>query len=441
MTPPPQADGGLRTVTVVGVQWGDEGKGKVVDLLSEQADIIVRFHGGHNAGHTLVVGGERMIVHVVPAGVLHRGKVCVIGNGVVVDPGVLLQEIAALRARGHLQRDEDLRVSEQAHVVMPYHRAIDLARERRRGSDRIGTTGRGIGPAYEDKMARVGIRLVDLLEPATFRECLARNLDDKNLYLRAVLGEDGFAFQEVLDEYTRYAEALRPFVGDTAHFLEDAIAGGKRVLFEGAQGAMLDIDHGTYPFVTSSTTLAGGVAAGAGIATRAPGGVVGICKAYTTRVGSGPFPTELNDATGDKLRQDGGEYGATTGRPRRCGWFDAVVVREAVRLNGLTSLAVTKLDVLRGLPRLRLCVEYRLDGAPVLVPPASAAAWNRLMPVYAEMDGWTEDLSGVRDVDGLPPAARRYVARLEELAGVPLSLVSVGAGREETIVVRDPYRR
>jgi adenylosuccinate synthase len=428
-----------RTTAVVGVQWGDEGKGKVVDLLTEQADIVARFHGGHNAGHTLVVDGHQVILHLVPSGALHPGTVCVIGNGAVVDPAVLLEEIATLRGQGHLQGDGRLRVSELAHVVMPYHREIDLARERRRGEGRIGTTGRGIGPCYEDKMARVGIRLVDLLEPATFREQLARNCEDKNLYLRAIHDADGVVFDDVLEAYGGYAEALRPFVGDTSHFLDSAIRAGQRVLFEGAQGTMLDIDHGTYPYVTSSTTVAGGIAAGTGIPAQRIGAIVGICKAYTTRVGSGPFPTELDDDTGEKLRRDGAEYGATTGRARRCGWFDAVIVRETARLNGLTSLAVTKLDVLRDMPRLRLCVEYHLDGAAISVPPAAAAAWKRLLPVYEEMEGWSEDLSGARQMDDLPKAAQRYVARLAELAGVPVSLVSVGAGREQTIVLQDPY--
>lgn len=436
--PPTHSEALANTAAVVGVQWGDEGKGKVVDLLSEQADIVARFHGGHNAGHTLVVDGQQVILHLVPSGALHPDTVCVIGNGTVVDPAVLLEEVATLRGRGHLQGDTSLRVSELAHVVMPYHREIDLARERRRGEDRIGTTGRGIGPCYEDKMARVGIRLVDLLEPATFREQLARNCEDKNLYLRTLLGANGVVFDEVLEAYRRYADALRPFVGDTSHFLDSAIRAGQRVLFEGAQGTMLDIDHGTYPYVTSSTTVAGGIAAGTGIGAQRIGAIVGICKAYTTRVGSGPFPTELDDDTGEKLRRDGGEYGATTGRARRCGWFDAVIVRETVRLNGLTSLAVTKLDVLRGMPRLKLCVEYQLDGARVSVPPASAAAWCRLRPVYDDMEGWSEDLSGARQMDDLPKAAQRYVTRLAELAGVPLALVSVGAGREQTIVLNAP---
>jgi adenylosuccinate synthase len=427
------------TVAVIGAQWGDEGKGKIVDLLSEHADVVVRFQGGNNAGHTLVVGGERLILHLIPAGALHPGKVCVIGNGVVVDPGVLLEELTELRARGYLQGDHRLKVSEQVHLVTPYHRAIDLARERRRGAAKIGTTGRGIGPAYEDKMARTGIRVADLMDEEMFRDRLAQNVEEKNLYLGAMFGEKPLAFEGILEQYSGYREALRPFVADTSRFIDEAITSGRRILFEGAQGTMLDIDHGTYPYVTSSTTVAGGVAAGAGIAVQQIRAVVGIAKAYTTRVGEGPFPTELQDETGERLRRDGGEYGATTGRPRRCGWFDAVVTRKAARINGLTGLAVTKLDVLRGLPRLQLCVGYAIDGHVIDYPPGSVRLWDRVQPVYEEMEGWTEDLSAIRQLEDLPRAARRYVARIGELSGAPVNLVSVGAGREQTIVITDPF--
>lgn len=426
-------------LAVVGAQWGDEGKGKIVDLLSEQADVVVRFHGGNNAGHTLVVGDERLILHLIPAGALHPGKICVIGNGVVIDPGVLLKEIAMLRKGGHLQDDGTIKVSEQAHVIMPYHRLLDHARERRRGAGKIGTTGRGIGPAYEDKMARVGIRVADLMDEATFRERVAENLEEKDRYLQVVLGEPPLERQRILDEYNEYRESLRPYVTNTSRFVDDAIASGRRVLFEGAQGAMLDVDHGTYPYVTASTTLAGGVAAGVGIAPHRIDGVIGISKAYTTRVGEGPFPTELCDAVGEKLRNDGDEYGSTTGRPRRCGWFDAVIVREGARLNGMNSLAVTKLDVLRGLSPVRLCVGYLVDGVQSEQLPATGRAWRRVQPVYEEMEGWSEDLSGIRRLEDLPLAARRYVARLEELGGPSLSLISVGARRDEVILVRDPF--
>jgi adenylosuccinate synthase len=430
---------GGHAIAVIGAQWGDEGKGKVVDLLAEQADVIVRFQGGNNAGHTLVVGGDRLVLHLIPAGALHPGKVCVIGNGVVIDPAVLLDEITALRRRGHLRDDAAIKVSARAHLIMPYHRLLDRARERRRGHDKIGTTGRGIGPAYEDKMARVGIRVADLMDEATFREALARNLDEKNAYLAAVLDEPPLEAGEILEQYGRFRELLRPYVSNTSRFVDEMLTSGRRVLFEGAQGTMLDIDHGTYPYVTSSTTIVGGVAAGIGVAARRLGAVIGITKAYTTRVGEGPFPTELVDQVGEKLRNDGDEYGATTGRPRRCGWFDASVVREAVRLNGCTSLAVTKLDVLSGLPRLRLCTGYAVDGVALDEHPMTARDWGRVQPLYEEMDGWTERLSDARRVADLPRAARAYVDRLEALCGVPLSIVSVGAAREQTIMVRDPF--
>jgi adenylosuccinate synthase len=429
----------VSTLAVIGAQWGDEGKGKVVDRLAEHADVVVRFHGGNNAGHTLVVGGERTVLHLIPSGVLHAGTVCVIGNGVVVDPEVAVAELAALRARGYLLDDACLKISEQAHVIMPYHRAIDRARERLRGAGKIGTTGRGIGPAYEDKMARVGIRFADLMDEEAFRETLTRNLEEKNIYLAAILGEKTLDFQEIFDRYCGYRDALSAHVTNTSRYLDDAIRSGRRVLFEGAQGTMLDVDHGTYPYVTSSNTVAGAVAAGAGIAPQRIRAVVGISKAYATRVGSGPFPTELTDAIGDKLRHDGDEFGATTGRPRRCGWFDAVVVREAVRLNGLTGIALTKLDVLRGITPLRLCTGYTLDGERLAYPPASGRAWARLHPVYEELDGWTEGLSAARRLEDLPAAVRRYVTRLEELVGAPVVLISVGAGREETIVLRDAF--
>ncbi len=429
-----------RTLVVVGAQWGDEGKGKIVDLLAERSDVIVRFQGGNNAGHTLVVGGEKTILHLVPSGVLHKGKVCVIGNGVVVDPLVLFEEVEGLRRRGFLERNEDLRISEQAHLILPYHKAIDLARERLRGHGKIGTTGRGIGPAYEDKVARIGIRVVDLLEPETFREKLEANFHEKNAYLGSMLGEPALKFEETFEEYLRIGERIRPHVIDTSRFLDASIREGKTVLFEGAQGSMLDVDHGTYPFVTSSNCVAGAVVAGSGVPACLVRSTLGITKAYTTRVGSGPFPTELHDALGEKLRHDGDEFGSTTGRPRRCGWFDAVVVRHAARLSGLDGLAVTKLDVLEGLDPLRVCVGYRTDGEVIEHIPASARKLAAVEPVYEELPGFTGDLSRARRLEDLPASARRYLDRLAELTGVPIRLVSVGAGREETIVVSDPFQ-
>ena len=428
-----------KTLVVVGAQWGDEGKGKVVDLLAERSDVIVRFQGGNNAGHTLVVGGVKTVLHLVPSGVLHPGKTCVIGNGVVVDPLVLLEEVEQLRRRGLLSRDDDLRISEQAHLILPYHKAIDLARERLRGRGKIGTTGRGIGPAYEDKMARIGIRVVDLLEEGTFRDKLRATLEEKNAYLRGMLGEQEIAFDEVFDPYRRIGERLRPHVADTSSFLDAAIRGGRRVLFEGAQGTMLDVDHGTYPYVTSSNCVSGSAAAGSGVAPALVRRSLGITKAYTTRVGSGPFPTEQTGELGDRLRRDGDEYGATTGRARRCGWFDAVVVRHAARLSGLDGLAVTKLDVLTGVDPLRICVAYRIAGKTVDSVPASCARLSTAEPVYEELPGFSGDLSRATRPEDLPDAARRYLDRISELTGVGVQIISVGARREETLVVDDPF--
>ncbi len=425
----------MSTVIVVGVQWGDEGKGKVVDILARDADIIVRFGGGNNAGHTLLVGEQKTVLHLIPAGVLHQGKICVIANGVVVDPEVLVSEMTALRARGYLTDDACLKISDEAHLIMPYHKAIDLARERLRGKGEIGTTGRGIGPTYEDKMARTGIRFVDLLEEETFREKLERNLEEKNIYLRSILKEQAMEFDVIYDAYRRYGDRLRRYVTDTALYLHDAIDAGRRILFEGAQGTMLDVDHGTYPYVTSSNTVAGAVCAGAGIGLNESQAIVGICKAYTTRVGNGPFPTEERGPIGERLRETGDEFGATTGRPRRCGWFDAVLVRQAARLNGLTGIALTKLDVLTGMDPLRICIAYRANGERFTRVPASTRLLDAAVPEYEEMPGWTTPLSAARTVAELPANARRYVARLEELTATPITMISVGAEREDTIVV------
>jgi adenylosuccinate synthase len=425
----------MATTIVVGVQWGDEGKGKIVDLLARDADIVVRFGGGNNAGHTLLVGDERTVLHLIPSGVLRQGITCVIGNGVVIDPEVLVAELTALRRRGYLTDDACLKISDEAHVIMPYHKAIDLARERLRGKGEIGTTGRGIGPTYEDKMARTGIRVVDLLDEAVFREKLGRNLEEKNVYLEAILKERGMEFATIHDAYRGYADQLRRHVTDTALYLHQAIDAGKRILFEGAQGTMLDVDHGTYPYVTSSNTVSGAVCAGAGVGPGSFQSVIGICKAYTTRVGNGPFPTEERGAIGERLRESGDEFGSTTGRPRRCGWFDAVIVRQAARLNGLTGIALTKLDVLTGLERLRVCTAYRAGGARFERVPASTRLLEEAVPEYEELPGWTVPLTTARRLADLPANARRYVARLEELTATPFSIISVGAEREETIVL------
>lgn len=429
----------MANVAVIGAQWGDEGKGKIVDLLARQSDVVVRFQGGNNAGHTLVVNGEKTILHVIPSGALHRDKVCVIGNGVVLDAGVLLHELLELRRQGHLRDDSQLRISEQAHLIMPYHKAIDQARERMRGAGRIGTTGRGIGPAYEDKAARVGIRVIDLLEEDTFRARLDHNIAEKNVYLKAILKEQALDFEEIHHTYGGYREQLAPYVTDTGVLLEEMFREGKNVLFEGAQGTLLDLDHGTYPFVTSSNTVIGGVCSGAGIGPRRIHEVVGISKAYTTRVGSGPFPTELTGPEGHKLQQDGDEFGATTGRPRRCGWFDAVAVRHAVRLNGLTGIALTKLDVLTGLPKIRVCTAYRTGTTWLRHFPASLRVMESLEPVWEEFEGWQEPVSGARSVSDLPANARRYMQRLEELMETEIVITSVGPDRDQTILIRNPF--
>ena len=431
----------MSNVAIIGAQWGDEGKGKIVDLFTHDADIIVRFQGGNNAGHTLVVNGQKTVLHLVPSGALHPDKLCVIGNGVVVDPEILIEEIDALKSQGHLRSDEQLRISEQAHVIMPYHKAIDLARERLRGKGKIGTTGRGIGPAYEDKIARIGIRFIDLLEEDTFREKLERNIEEKNFYLKAILQEQALDFNEMHDSYGRYREKLKGYVTNTGLLLDQRIRAGKHVLFEGAQGTLLDVDHGTYPYVTSSSTITGGACSGSGVGPQHIQQVIGISKAYTTRVGSGPFPTELDGPDGETLRREGAEFGATTGRSRRCGWFDAVSVRHAVRMNGLTGIALTKLDVLTGFKKIPICTAYRYNGQTVSEFPASSKVMAGSQPLYEEMDGWTERLDNVRNFSDLPAAAQRYVRRIEEVIGTEIILVSVGPGREQTIVLKNPFAR
>jgi adenylosuccinate synthase len=426
-------------VVVVGLQWGDEGKGKIVDLLSGRAHVVVRYQGGNNAGHTLVVDGEQTVLHLVPSGALHPETTCVIGGGVVVDPTVLLKEIDALKKRGLLARPGSLLISQEAHVILPYHKAIDQARERKRGTGMIGTTGRGIGPAYEDKSARTGVRMADLVRPEHFTKVLRAVLEDKNDYLSAVLSQERLDFNGMIDDLVACGQQLAPMVCDTSSYLDTAIRAGKNVLFEGAQGVLLDVDHGTYPFVTSSNTGSGGVPSGAGISPKQVNRVVGISKAYTTRVGSGPFPTELTDALGERLRESGGEYGATTGRPRRCGWFDAMVVRKGVRLSGVDAIALTKLDVLTGIETLRLCSGYTLNGKTIAAIPPLSDDFGAVTPVYEEMPGWTENITEARKIGDLPENARRYVKRLEELIGVPVGILSTGPGREQTMILSEPF--
>ncbi|GLI37750.1 adenylosuccinate synthase [Geobacter hydrogenophilus] len=429
----------MANVVVVGAQWGDEGKGKVVDIYTEHADDVVRYQGGNNAGHTLVVNGEKTVLHLIPSGILHKGKRCIIGNGVVLDPEVFIMEINRLKEKGRLQDDSALLVSESVHIIMPYHKQIDLAREAKSGDKKIGTTGRGIGPTYEDKIGRRGIRLMDLLDPEIFARKLRENLEEKNFILEKLLGEKPLSYDEIYKTFSGYAETLRKYVANTSLILYKDITAGKKLLFEGAQGTLLDVDHGTYPFVTSSSTCAGGAATGTGVSPRDIHEIIGISKAYVTRVGSGPFPTELLDADGEKLRQTGGEFGATTGRPRRCGWFDAMVVRFAVRVNGLTGVALTKLDVLNDFDTIKICTGYTYEGKPVEDLPANLAVFEKCQPVYEEMPGWKCDIRGVSRFEDLPEKARHYVNRLQELIGCPIVLVSIGPGRDETITIRNPF--
>jgi adenylosuccinate synthase len=430
----------MANIVIVGAQWGDEGKGKIVDLLSERADIVVRCQGGNNAGHTLVVHGERTVLHLIPSGILHEGKTCVIGPGVVIDPAVLLAEVDALKSRGFLRDDEQLRVSDRAHVILPWHKQLDGLREDAQGGGgRIGTTRRGIGPCYEAKAARVGMRTADLVDERAFGPAFAAAAAYGTALLRAWGGAPP-DLEAVRAELLVLAKRLRPYVIDTTVLLHEASRRRLRILFEGAQGTLLDLDHGTYPFVTSSSAVSGGACTGAGVGPTFIDAVLGISKAYTTRVGAGPFPSELHGEAGARLREAGSEFGATTGRPRRCGWLDMVVLRHAVRVCGLTSLALTKLDVLSGLHELRVCTGYKLGGEVLDTMPARRGALDEVEPVYETLPGWTADLSGARTWEALPAATRAYVRRVEQLAGVPVALVSVGPGRGETIQLSDPGR-
>ncbi|PZR08911.1 MAG: adenylosuccinate synthase [Archangium gephyra] len=435
----------MPNVVVVGAQWGDEGKGKIVDLLTEHAQVVVRFQGGNNAGHTLVVGGQKTVLHLIPSGVLHAGKTCVIGNGCVLDPTVLMKEIDGLRARGFLQDSGQLLVSEHAHVICPWHKHLDALREKARGGGAIGTTGRGIGPAYEDKVARRGIRVRDLLDGDRLRRRVKDRLPDaleeiSRLARMAKADEPLLDVEAIVSELLVLGQRLKEFVGDASLELAEHVRKGTRILFEGAQGTLLDIDHGTYPFVTSSNTVAGNAAVGSGLGPTVIDRVMGITKAYTTRVGSGPFPTELTDALGDRLRKVGDEFGATTGRPRRCGWLDTVVLRYATRVNGLWGLALTKMDVLSGLDTLKICTAYELDGKRITELPCDFEDFSRVVPIYEELPGWEQTLAGARTIDDLPATARRYVRRVEEIVGIPVVCISVGAERGETIVLQNPFR-
>jgi adenylosuccinate synthase len=430
----------MANVAVVGTQWGDEGKGKLVDLYSEGADVIARFQGGNNAGHTLVVEGRKTILHLIPSGILHDNKICIIGNGVVIDPLVLIQEITELQKGGLFPANTKLYVSEKAHLIMPYHKRLDIAREAHNSGKKIGTTGRGIGPAYEDKVARTGIRVSDLYDEALLTEKLQKSLEEKNFLFTGFFHQEPFTVEEILGEFLGYAKQIKPYVADTSIIIDEAIKKGKKILFEGAQGSHLDIDHGTYPYVTSSNTVAGNASCGSGVGPNTINNVVGICKAYTTRVGEGPFPTELNCAIGKHIQKVGQEFGATTGRPRRCGWLDMVLVRQAVRNSGISALAITKLDVLTGLDKLKICVGYKsTNGEYTKAAPTSLRELAQCQLVYEEHEGWKECILDARRIEELPVNAQKYLKRLEELAGARIILVSVGAGREETIIVKDPF--
>jgi len=422
-------------LVLIGAQWGDEGKGKATDLLGGAVDYVVRYQGGNNAGHTVVIGAEKYALHLIPSGILRPDCVPMIGNGVVIDPGVLLDEMAGLRERGI--DTSRLLISANAHLIMPHHRALDRVTERYLGKARIGTTGRGIGPAYGDKIARTGIRVQDLLDPGILRQKLELALREKNQVLAKVYNRRRIEVDEVVTEYLKYAEQLGPHIADTGLVLDSALRAGKVVLLEGSQGTLLDVDHGTYPFVTSSNPTAGGAATGAGIGPTRISRVIGIIKAYTTRVGSGPFPTELDDKVGDELRRIGGEFGVTTGRARRTGWYDAVIARYAVRVNGLTDLFLTKLDVLSGFDTVPVCVAYDIGGVRTAEMPMTQTEFHHAKPVFEELPGWHEDISAATSFDQLPPEARDYVRALEEMSGAPISAIGVGPGRDQTLVLRD----
>ena len=428
-----------KSVVILGAQWGDEGKGKIVDLLTERVGAVARFQGGHNAGHTLVIKGKKTVLHLIPSGILREGVLCLIGNGVVLSPAALKQETGELEAQGVDVRPR-LKISPATPLIMPYHIAIDQAREKAAGKSAIGTTGRGIGPAYEDKAARRGIRVADLMYPRELPEKLRGVLDYHNFVLKHWLKADEVDYQKTLDEALAFGDYVNPMIDDVSTTLHQIRKAGGHILYEGAQGALLDIDHGTYPYVTSSNTTVGGAYAGTGVGAGDIDYVLGICKAYATRVGGGPFPTELTDATGDALRKRGNEYGATTGRPRRCGWIDLVALKRAVQINGINGLAITKLDVLDGLPTIKVCIAYEYRGKRRELAPLDAAGWDECKPVYLDFPGWEESTCGVREFSKLPAAARAYLRAVEELAETHIALVATGADRDDTIALTDPFQ-
>ena len=427
----------MTSVVVVGTQWGDEGKGKITDFLSQDAEVIARYQGGDNAGHTIVIDGKKFKLHLIPSGIFFPEKISVIGNGVVVNPKSLVKELEYLHAEG--VSTDSLRVSDRAHVILPYHIKLDQLQEAAKGDNKIGTTNKGIGPAYMDKAARVGIRIADLLDKEVFAERLKTNLAEKNRLFTKMYGSEGLSFDDIFEEYYAYGQQIKQYVTDTSVILNDALDAGKRVLFEGAQGVMLDIDQGTYPFVTSSYPVAGGVTIGSGVGPSKINKVVGVCKAYTSRVGDGPFPTELSDEVGERIREVGHEYGTTTGRPRRVGWFDSVVMRHSRRVSGITNLSLNCIDVLSGLDTVKICVAYDLDGKRIDYYPASLEQLKRCKPIYEELPGWEEDITGCRSLDELPENARNYVRRVGELVGVRISTFSVGPDREQTNILESVW--
>jgi adenylosuccinate synthase len=432
----------MSSVVVVGTQWGDEGKGKIVDLLTRYADYVVRFQGGNNAGHTLVVEGKQYVFHIIPSGILYENKTCMIGNGVIIDPAVLLGEIDKLKESGLTVTPKRLTISERAHLIMPYHSTLDQATEASLAKgQKIGTTGRGIGPCYIDKVGRRGIKVGDFEDMELFKDKLEANLEEKNFLLTKKFASKPLDFKEILDQFQGYAERLLPYVGNISLELDAARKRNENILFEGAQGTQLDIDHGTYPFVTSSNTIAGNACNGSGAGPVHIDEVIGILKAYTTRVGEGPFPTELLDSTGEELQKKGGEFGATTGRKRRCGWLDGVVATDAVRLNSITGLAITKLDVLSGQPSLKIAKEYTLDGSTYKAMPANIKKAQAVQPVYEEFPGWQEDIREVRVFEDLPQNAKDYVKKIEDFTEVKAAIISVGQDREETLLLRNPFEK
>ncbi|MBD2860695.1 MULTISPECIES: adenylosuccinate synthase [Paenibacillus] len=427
----------MSTVVVVGSQWGDEGKGKITDFLAESAEVVARYQGGNNAGHTILIEDKKYKLHLIPSGIFYTNKICVIGNGMVINPAALIEEIQYIHDNGFTT--DNLRISDRAHVIMPYHLLIDGLEEDRKGANKIGTTRKGIGPCYMDKAARNGIRIADLMDAEEFERKLRHLVAEKNTLIEQVYGGQGLEVESILKEYLGYAEFLRKYVTDTSVVLNDAIDQGKRVLFEGAQGVMLDIDQGTYPFVTSSNPTAGGVCIGSGVGPTKIHQIIGVAKAYTTRVGDGPFPTELNNETGDWIREKGNEYGTTTGRPRRVGWFDSVVVRHARRVSGITGLSLNSIDVLSGLDMVKICTHYEYRGEKIDYYPASLKMLSECTAVYEELPGWKEDISGAKSLEDLPEAARHYVERVSQLSGIPISIFSVGRNREQTNLVRPVY--